>query len=73
MSKSYNDDVQVTVCDECLRASCWHWDFPCARAYEAGLTTRTVKQLKALNLEHPSYYAAERLNKICGEDFEVQS
>lgn len=47
----------VTVCDNCLRASCWPMgQFMCDNAYTAGSTTRTVAELRKLALEHPSYW-----------------
>jgi hypothetical protein len=47
---------EVVVCDHCLQASCWQGIFMCDQAREAGLTTRTVGELRALNLEDPSYW-----------------
>jgi hypothetical protein len=46
----------VMVCDSCFRASCWQGIFMCDEATAAGLTTRSVGELRALNLEDPSYW-----------------
>lgn len=45
-----NSDI-ITVCDKCFRASCWHGEFMCDEARDAGTTTRTVGQLKKLQYE----------------------
>lgn len=46
----------VTVCDKCLRASCWRGEFHCDHAREAGTTVKTVEELRTLNLESPDYW-----------------
>lgn len=46
----------ITVCDKCLQASCWHGEFMCFEAIDAGTTEKTIVELKKLNLEHPSYW-----------------
>ena len=51
-----SDDTKVTVCDACLCACCWRGKFPCDRTRGAGITTRTVRELRALDREHPSYW-----------------
>jgi hypothetical protein len=51
-----SDDDKVTVCAECLRASCWHGEFMCEKARHADVTVRTVRQLKQLGREHPSHW-----------------
>lgn len=50
------DNRLVTVCDRCLRASCWWWIFPCDEAVNAGLVEKTVDELRALNREHEDYF-----------------
>lgn len=52
-------DHEVTVCDECLQASCWQGKFLCDRSYGAGTTTRTACQLGLLELENPEYWFTE--------------
>ena len=54
------EDRVVTVCDECLRASCWQGVFMCDRARNAGTTKQTVAQLRELDRENPDYWKANR-------------
>lgn len=49
-------DGGVTVCDRCLRASCWQGVFYCGNAQDAGTVEKTVQELMELGLEHPSYW-----------------
>ena len=51
-----NDSTLITVCDKCLMASCWQGIFMCDKAQHAEITTRTVEELKKLNLEHLDYW-----------------
>lgn len=53
-------DYTVTVCSECLRASCWTGEFMCEHARSAGTVERRASDLRELNREHPSYYSRER-------------
>ncbi len=46
----------VTVCDQCLQASCWQGIFYCYDYKTAGTVEKTLDELKALDLEHPSYW-----------------
>lgn len=46
----------ITVCSECLRASCWQGEFMCDKARTAGTVEKTREQLAQLNREHPSYW-----------------
>lgn len=55
----------VTVCSKCLRASCWHGEFMCSESRRAGTVERTVDELDAMNLEHPSNYSAEKIRSVC--------
>lgn len=59
-------DYIVTVCSECLRASCWHWEFPCDKGQTAVTVMRRASQLRELNREHPDNYSPEKLMKVCG-------
>lgn len=52
--------VTVTVCSACLRASCWLDRFPCDRHATAGTVEKTLDELRALNLEHPSFWRAKK-------------
>jgi len=58
----------VTVCAECLRASCWHGEFMCERSRDANVRTLTVRQLRSLNLEHPDNYSRERVAEVHGSE-----
>ena len=53
------DSEIIIVCDNCLQASCWHGDFMCSKAVEAGSTEKTVAELKKIGLEHPSYWEVQ--------------
>jgi hypothetical protein len=61
-----SDKRLVTVCDSCLRASCWHYIFPCDHYREAGLIDKTVDELRALNREHESYYLPHAFEPTLG-------
>lgn len=67
------DDYLVTVCSECLRASCWHYDAPCADAIRASTIERRASDLRKLNLESPSHYSRSRLLRVCGVVKELNS
>ena len=43
---------RVTVCAECLTASCWNYEFVCEKYREAGTVEKTVAELMALGREH---------------------
>ena len=45
----------VTVCSECLKASCWQGIFMCDEAHGADTTTRTRRQLVELGYENTDY------------------
>ena len=68
--KKQNNNRLVTVCDKCLKASCYQGIFLCDDAYYAGEKKLSIKELKKLNLEHPSYWENEDTNyqKIFGEE-----
>lgn len=59
-------DYLVTVCAECLMASCWHGEFMCQRAVDAGITHRRASELRALGREHPSHFSLEKLREVYG-------
>lgn len=56
----------VEVCDKCLCASCWHGEFMCQQAHHAGIVTKTVDQLDAMNRENPEHYSREKIYEVCG-------
>ncbi len=49
-------DPLVTVCAECLTASCWLGESMCMRAHSATTVQRRESELRALGREHPSYW-----------------
>lgn len=53
------DDVLVTVCDSCLRSSCWQGIFMCEQSQGAGVGKKTVRELRLLGLEHSDYWGLE--------------
>lgn len=56
----------ITVCDACLRASCWHMTFPCQDYQTAGTMKKTARELRKLDLEHPDYYSRKEVERVCG-------
>ena len=50
------NDQPIVVCDSCLTAACWHDIFVCGNNKSAGITAKTRAELKALDLEHSSYW-----------------
>lgn len=54
-----SDDDLITVCDNCLQASCWQGIFYCQRAKESGIVQLTRKKLRELDLEHPDYWKTD--------------
>lgn len=57
---------KITVCSECKMASCWYWQFPCEKAFTAGLIEMPVKELAKLNRENPSYWTEGAVEKYTG-------
>ena len=47
---------KVTVCDKCLKASCWQGVYMCNDTCNAGIIEKTIKELKKLKLENSSYW-----------------
>lgn len=63
----------VNVCSKCLKASCWHWLFPCDDAYgAAGVVRKPVSELLQLDREHPDYLSIEHIREHTGEDEAAQ-
>lgn len=61
-AESADDDRLVTVCASCLCASCWLYEFCCDAYRTADVRKLPVRELRALDREHPSYWAKEREN-----------
>lgn len=51
-----NDEDEIIVCDQCLRACCWYGELMCEDAIVAGTIKKTIKELKKLNSEHSDYW-----------------
>lgn len=47
---------EITVCDHCYQASCWLGIFMCEASRRAGTKQMTVRELRNLKYEHPSYW-----------------
>jgi len=56
-----DDTTEIIVCDKCLQASCWHGDFMCDDAQNAGTVKKTIAELKKLNREHPDHWEKQLL------------
>ena len=48
-------DQKVTVCDNCLMASCWQGIFMCDEAQGAGTVQMSRRELVKLGREHTDY------------------
>ena len=60
MKQESEDERMIWVCKACLRASCWHGEFYCEEYRVADVIQKSIKELKSLDLEHPSYWELER-------------
>jgi hypothetical protein len=60
LGTAMNENRLVTVCSECLRASCWHGYFYCENYVRAGTVQKTVTELRALALENSRYWSVHR-------------
>lgn len=49
----------ITVCDICLRSSCWHGEFMCDDADCAGTINLTVDTLRKIQKHLNSYHIGE--------------
>jgi hypothetical protein len=61
-------DYDVTVCDLCLTASCWHGEVMCQYSAFARTTTRKASELRKLNFEHADNYSPKKLREVTGVD-----
>ena len=64
-------DYYVTVCYECLTASCWHGEHMCQKSQRAGVCEIKASQLDKEKREHPGNYSREKLLAVCGSIREV--
>ena len=46
----------ITVCSACHRACCWHGEFMCDEARDAGTEEKTRSELVELNAGESSHY-----------------
>jgi len=63
MGEQSDADRLVTVCSECLMATCWHGIFLCDRSRSANIVKKPIRDLRALNREHESYWSKEHLEQ----------
>ncbi len=49
-------DLAITVCAECLEATCWQGTFMCQESRNANIIALPVKRLLVATREHPSYW-----------------
>lgn len=61
------DDKIIEVCDNCLKASCWHGEFMCDNSCSAGTKLKTIAELKKLALENKEYWSNKKMKEIYGE------
>ena len=59
MGEDMNERRTVTVCAECLCASCWQAVFFCDDYMHADVVEKTVFELEELGLESPHYWEPE--------------
>jgi hypothetical protein len=52
----------VTVCDQCLQASCWQGEFYCQEYKTAGTKQMTRKELAKLGRENSDYWMPEKVS-----------
>jgi len=52
-------ETLITVCAECLQASCWLAEFVCDEYRSANIVKLPVSRLRELNQEHPDWWAKE--------------
>jgi len=50
---------RITVCNKCLRASCWQGVFMCDQARDAGVVAVSRDRLAQMALEHESYWKTD--------------
>jgi hypothetical protein len=53
------DSRIITVCDACLQASCWQGIFYCNDYKTAGIRKITVRELRQISKESPSYWKTD--------------
>lgn len=56
LNKDGKGPLRVTVCSECLKASCFQGTWTCEKARSASTIEKTVGELRELALEAESYW-----------------
>ena len=51
---------KITVCDNCLQASCWQGVFMCQESQTAGTVQKTRLELAVLELESPEWWLTDK-------------
>ena len=59
--------MKITVCAECLTASCWHGEIMCWDSKTADVVELERNELDQMAIEHPSHYAPDKLYKVTGD------
>lgn len=54
-----NEDDLITVCDNCLCASCWQGEFYCENYKSAGTTQKTRRELRERGMEDEHYWKTD--------------
>lgn len=54
------EDDLITVCDNCLTASCWQGEFYCENYKSAGTTQKTRRELRERKMEHEDYWMTDK-------------
>jgi hypothetical protein len=57
MNEQLPKEETVTVCADCLKASCWQGEFYCDDYKSAGTVEKTMTELLELDREHWSYWS----------------
>lgn len=57
--RKLDDERKVTVCSNCLRASCWQGVLMCEHSRQASTLQYPVRTLRRLAKESPSYWRAQ--------------
>lgn len=62
LTEQMGTDPLVTVCSECLRASCWLGHLMCELAHHAGTVERHASELRKLGYESDIYWELDPLD-----------
>lgn len=66
------NDYYVTVCAACRCASCWHGEFLCEKAQNAGTVEVLASVLAAEKNEHRHHFSRRNVMRVCGAIREVE-